>query len=106
MASSEIWAKRVAAWRASGRTADKYAAGRGFAGSTLRWWSSHLGTRGPALVRVVPVVERPRDSTLELAVGHVRMLVRTGFDRALLAEVEAIIGKRRVSIAGGVIASA
>lgn len=85
MASSEIWAKRVAGWRASGRTADEYAAGRGFAGSTLRWWSSHLG-RTPAIVQVVRAAPA-RDAALELAVGDVRVLVRSGFDRALLAEV-------------------
>jgi hypothetical protein len=35
MASAETWAKRVSAWRASGETADEFAAGRGFAGGTL-----------------------------------------------------------------------
>jgi len=97
MASSEIWAKRVAAWRASGQSADEYAAGRGFAGSTLRWWSSHLGRRGPALVRVVPIAERPRDATLELSVGDVRVLVRADFDRGLLAEVLDVLREKAAS---------
>lgn len=86
MASSEIWAKRVAGWRASGRTAEEYAAGRGFAGSTLRWWASHLGRRTPAIVQVVRSTSA-RDAGIELAVGDVRVVVHTGFDRALLGEV-------------------
>ena len=81
----------MAAWRASGQTADEYAAGRGFAGSTLRWWASRLGRRGPALVRVVPVATPARDATLELAVGDVRVLVCGGFDRVLLAEVLGVL---------------
>ena len=86
MASSEIWAKRVAAWRASGQTADAFAAGHGFAGSTLRWWASHAGRRKAAIVQVVRAAPAC-DAALELAVGDVRVLVRTGFDRALLGEV-------------------
>lgn len=36
------WAARVEAWRASGQTAPEFAAGKGFAPSTLRYWSSKL----------------------------------------------------------------
>lgn len=97
MASTEIWAKRVAAWRASGQTVHVYAAGREFAASTLRWWSWRLSRRAPALVRVVPVAAPPRDSILELAVGDVRLLVRSGFDRALLAEVLDVVRARPTS---------
>ena len=96
MASSEIWAKRVAAWRASGQTADEYAAGRGFAGSTLRWWASHLGRRTPAIVQVVRATPA-RDAAIELAVGDVRVLVRAGFDRALLAEVLDVLREKAAS---------
>ena len=88
MATSETWAKRVAAWRASGKPTDEYATGRGFAGSTLRWWASRLGRRQAAFVRVVSAREPgTRDGGVELEVGGVRVLVRAGFDRATLAEV-------------------
>ena len=98
MASSETWAKRVAAWRASGRTADTFAAGHGFAGSTLRWWASRLGQRGPALVRVVPVTSPAvGEAVVELGVGGVRVFVRTGFDRALLVEVLDVLREKAAS---------
>lgn len=93
MASSETWAKRVAEWRASGQSAGDFSAGRGFAGSTLRWWASQLGRRTPAIVQVVRTAPA-RDATLELAVGEVRVLVRAGFDRALLAEVLDVLRQR------------
>ncbi len=98
MASSETWAKRITAWRASGQTAAAFAAGRGFAGSTLRWWASHLGRRrGAALVRVVPAVAVPRDAAIELEIGGVRVVVRAGFDRVLLREVLDVLRERSAS---------
>lgn len=95
MASAETWAKRVAAWRASGETADTFAAGRGFAGSTLRWWASQLGRRAPAIVRVVPAVEVARDSSIEIEVGGVRVVVRRGFDRTLLVELLEVLREQK-----------
>ena len=50
-----IWARRVEAWRGSGETADVFALGKGFEGSTLRWWSSRLGRASPpGFLRLVP----------------------------------------------------
>lgn len=40
--TEKIWAARVEAWRASGQTAPEFASGKGFAPSTLRFWSSKL----------------------------------------------------------------
>lgn len=45
-ATGEEWAKRVAAWRASGLTAKQFAAEIGARASTLRWWVWHLGAGG------------------------------------------------------------
>ena len=96
MTSSETWSRRVAEWRVSGKTADEFSAGRGFAGSTLRWWASRLGRERAAMVQVVRAAPSPlRDACLELAVGQVRVLVRAGFDRALLHEVLGVLGARR-----------
>ena len=36
------WQRRVASWRASGQTADEFAAAQGLTASTLRWWASQL----------------------------------------------------------------
>jgi len=101
MASAETWAKRVSAWRASGKTADEFAAGRGFAGGTLRWWASRLGRRSPDFVRVVSAAPPPSStaacsasSTLELEVRGVIVRVRSGFDRGLLGEVLDVLGAR------------
>jgi hypothetical protein len=45
------WRSRVAAWRASGKTAEEFSASQGFAVGTLRWWSSRLRREGtPASV--------------------------------------------------------
>lgn len=37
-----MWRNRVASWRASGKTAEAFSAGRGWSAGTLRWWSSRL----------------------------------------------------------------
>ena len=86
MADATTWAKRVAAWRASGRPAAEFAAGRGYTASTLRWWASRLGRRDAAFVRVVTTPERV-DAPLELETAGVCVRVRAGFDPALLAQV-------------------
>ena len=41
-ATKTQWAERVRRWKASGLTAEAFAAQRGFKGSTLLWWSSRL----------------------------------------------------------------
>lgn len=51
--TEKSWAARVEAWRASGQTAREFALGKGFAPSTLRYWSSRLTRHGkvePAIV--------------------------------------------------------
>jgi transposase len=98
------WSERVREWRASGKTAEEFAEGRGFKGSTLRFWASTLrrtetGTgrgRKPG-VRMVRVVARPAvaEGSLEVAVGAARVTVRAGFDATLLRQlVEALGGGR------------
>lgn len=46
MATSDEWAKRVSAWRASGLTAHEFAERRGWNSRTLMWWASALKKRG------------------------------------------------------------
>lgn len=99
MASAAEWSKRVSAWRASGQSADEYAAGRGFAGATLRWWSSRLGRSTPGLVATSEVVRlarvvrsAPVASPIVVEVGGARVLVPLGADRATLAVVLAALG--------------
>ena len=95
MATERKWAERVRAWRASGQDAGAFVEGKGYAASTLRFWSSRLGPQES--VRIVPLVARPsgasrsatsaRPSSLVVEVGGARLHVALGFDPALLADV-------------------
>lgn len=101
MADSKTWAKRVAAWRASGETAAVFSSRDGYAPSTLRWWASRLGRREAAFVRVVTTPAPPPaahgDRAIELEVAGVRLLVRAGFDRSALADVLEVLRRPRAS---------
>ncbi len=94
--TEQRWRERVLAWRASGQTADEYAEPRGFAGGTLRWWSSRLGAMtAPRFVQLVPrpPVLAPATTDVVVEVGHARIRVSAGFDAALLADVVRALGK-------------
>src|ERR1041384_6411973 len=99
-----IWRSRVAAWRASGETAEEFSAGRGFAVGTLRWWSSRLGRESaPASVassgiRLAKVVRSTEPASvvapngcgpiiIEMDDTRVRVLVEAGVDRATRSTV-------------------
>ena len=67
-----------------------------FKGSTLRYWASMIKRMEPGeapapagRVRMARVVVRkaPADPTIEVAVGAARVVVRAGFDPALLRQV-------------------
>jgi hypothetical protein len=95
--TKETWKKRVASWRASGKTAEKYSAGRGWSAGTLLWWSSRLGREAPPpVVRIAQLVRSPvrRDRAelvgtivVELLDARVRLTVDTGVDRDTVTAV-------------------
>ena len=110
-ATSAKWAERVRGWRESGASAASFAAGQGFAASTLRWWDSKLTQAAKPRVAMARVIRRaasepaegsapstvagPSATTLTLEVEGVRITVRRGFDAELLRHlVEAIGGAR------------
>jgi hypothetical protein len=97
MVTRETWAERVEAWRESGESADVFAEGKGYQGSTLRWWSSRLKRdERPRFLRLVPKESAAQaDAGLVVEVGHARVRVKAGFDRSLLAEVVAALGVDR-----------
>lgn len=98
MADAKTWAKRVAAWRSSGKTASEFASTGGFAPSTLKYWAWRLKRGETDLVRVVRTVEATvaqRESPIEIEVGGLRVLVRAGFDRGALGQVLALAGRAR-----------
>lgn len=96
------WSERVREWRLSGQSAEEFAQGRGFKGSTLRFWASTLKRpervasatpSAPPHVRMARVV-RTADAgaAIEVAVGAARVVVRAGFDRRLLWQVIEALG--------------
>jgi hypothetical protein len=89
-ATAAVWSDRVRAWRASGETASQFAEGKGFAGSTLRFWATRLKAAPAApLPRIVQLVPRRAEAGPELLieVGAARVRVQRGFDRELLVEI-------------------
>jgi hypothetical protein len=95
------WLERVREWRASGKRAEEFAEGRGFKGSTLRFWASTLrkAERDPRVagkpgVRFLRVVRQSPESELaiEVAVGKARVVVRPGFNAALLRQLVDALG--------------
>jgi hypothetical protein len=101
-ATQAKWADRVLEWRSSGQSAEQYAEGREFKGSTLRYWASMIKRMEPGeapapagRVRMARVVVRkaPADPTIEVAVGAARVVVRAGFDPALLRQVIVALGR-------------
>ena len=43
------WAKQVAAWKRSGKTADEYGSPHGILGKRLQWWSWYLRSQAATL---------------------------------------------------------
>jgi hypothetical protein len=101
------WSERVQQWRASGRTAKEFAAGRDFQGSTLRYWASHLRGKGDReapevkgpprvkMARVVRVAAKNSFSSVVIQLGAAQVVVSAGFDRDLLREVVEALGGTR-----------
>lgn len=58
-----MWKQRVASWRASGQSAERFSAGRGFAASTLKWWASELRDSVP-IVRMAQVIRSSSDNAV------------------------------------------
>lgn len=93
--------REVDGWRASGKSAARFAAGRGYCVATLLRWSRRVPREvclaaaavGPRFVRLeVAGVESTRpEPELVVEVGSARVVVRRGFDgEHLRAVVEAL----------------
>jgi hypothetical protein len=104
-----VWKSRVTAWKASGQTAEVFAASHDLTAGTLRWWASRLRREerqqaaAPAvrLVRVVrpkPSAGRPREVSLpasglviELCDVHARIAIEGRVDHDALTTVLAVL---------------
>jgi transposase len=103
MTRASEWAPRVAAWRASGKTAKEFCKGRDYAASRLLWWSSDLKRRGvgqstsnpAALIRVIRKGEAARASVAAVVhLGTIRVEIPAGADRATLSTVLEVLSAR------------
>lgn len=111
MTTEQKWSARVEAWRASGQTARKFAEGKDYSASGLRYWAYRLRQASEAAavvetkphgevaakeVRIARVLRAPMATEAEtpimLEVGGVRVGVRRGFDRGALREVLDVLG--------------
>ncbi|HEX8011341.1 MAG TPA: hypothetical protein VF814_10450 [Casimicrobiaceae bacterium] len=101
------WRRRVASWRASGLTADEFAAAHGLKAPTLRWWASQLKREERShesplvespLVRMARVIRAPAPPVARGAVivdvldARARVTVETGVERATLDAVFGALG--------------
>jgi hypothetical protein len=100
-ATEQLWTERVRAWRASGLDAHAFAAGKGFAGTTLIWRARELRKRqkppppGVKLRRLVrdsdprpaPNLPAPALREVVVRVGGAELLVARGFDAQLVREL-------------------
>lgn len=95
----------MAAWRASGESAQKFAEGRDYTVHMLRYWARRIDEEAAApsapSIRLARVVRAPRDAApqpieaarqptgaaLVLEVGGARVQVPAGFERATLRAV-------------------
>lgn len=105
--TTETWARRVEAWRASGKRAEDFSRHEGYAASTLRWWSSKLKHELPAApeVRLARVVRTPTPVpaptpsvtppaaliAIDVTATGARIAVGRGADRETLAMVIDVI---------------
>jgi hypothetical protein len=94
-----IWKQRVASWRASGESAERFAVGRGFAASTLKWWASQFrNDKAAPVVRVAQLVRSAGDGArgrgaivVEGLDSRVRITIEAGADREAIETVLAFV---------------
>jgi len=118
MENRAIWEGRVAEWKASGLTSEKYSEGKSFTAGGLRHWAYRLGMvnrRKPkaATIRLARVVREATPEATErkaaaevvfggkapaealvVECGAVRVAVRPGFDQGTLAAVLDVLAAR------------
>jgi hypothetical protein len=101
MTNDEIWAERVAEWKASGLSSSDFCKDRPFTPGGLRHAAFQLGrgaVKKPASVRLARLVRvAPRDTPaptgagLMIEIGAERVAVPPGVDRPTLAAVVEVL---------------
>jgi hypothetical protein len=98
----ETWKKRVASWRASGETAEKFSYGRPWSPKTLKWYGSKLrrefADASAPMVRVAQLVRASGRSdpdrgaiVVEAFDARVRITVEAGAPAETVAAVLGIM---------------
>src|SRR5687768_7771593 len=101
-ATREIWVERVRGWRASGLSAEEYAANEGCNAHTLRNWRTKLGganamlAKAPSFVELVsPQRSKPRGEPMlsfEVTLpSGVRVVIPSRFDAAALEAILSVL---------------
>ncbi len=110
MTKSEEWLKRIEAWRASGKKAAEFCAGRDYTAKSLQWWAWHFdGSRSKRpssskrvqFARVVARRGAAQTNSVTGVVVHVggaRVEIAVGADHAI---VSTVLEALRSSRAGG-----
>jgi len=110
MTKSEAWRERVAAWRASGKSAAEFCSGQEFTAKSLQWWAWHFGAKKPkkqpatsklGFARVIAkpdVVKSRSEASVIVLVGGARIEIGSGADRAM---VSMVLESLRAPSAGG-----
>ncbi len=109
-ATEQKWAERVASWRESGLTSEKFCEGREFSANGLRHWAYKLGqtkrrrrkpklriarvVRATAPAKAIESTPLPVDSSIVLELGAARIVVRPGFNCAMLTELIDVLAAR------------
>jgi transposase len=97
MARASEWAKRVASWRASGLSAERFCEGKDYSVASLRHWSSQVGRakraaeakrpRSVRLARVVRATSGAATPGIFVEVAGARVEVRGPVDAEALRAV-------------------
>ena len=92
--NQEKWRGIVREQGLSALSVNAFCTKHGYALHQFRYWKEKLRHQEPAL-RFVPAVtagQTPTDTDLTLEIGKARIVIRPGFDRALLLEAVRALG--------------
>lgn len=83
------WEQRIADWKSSGLSAEKFCADKDFTAQNLFNWSSRLKQKTKPAMRLARLVRtpaaRPETDPVVIEISGARLLVREGMSEAALA---------------------
>jgi hypothetical protein len=95
MTSTKEWARRVGQWRASGKSSEEFAAGKGFTGGGLRYWAHRLKLEAEGAASSAPAAcgtkQETSRATAQRAVRVARVIRSSPGAAAVAARVDGTI---------------